>query len=148
VALGDALTLPAGRMKERDEIGWENGAGELVNDLTPQNTGQCPTTVLQTNLQVQNHAGPALASEALCECRLCRRGSSHLRSYRAYSTTDSDHDLPIFPNLAKTMAIDGPNQLWVSDITYVAIAVGFVYVAVVLDAWSRRVVGYAIGSIH
>ena len=57
----------------------------------------------------------------------------------------SDHDLPIFPNLAKNMAADGPNQLWVSDITYVAIAVGFVYVAVVLDAWSRRVVGYAIG---
>ena len=39
---------------------------------------------------------------------------------------------------------DRPNQLWVADITYVAIAVGFVYAAVILDAWSRRVVGYAI----
>ena len=39
---------------------------------------------------------------------------------------------------------DGPNQLWVADITYVAITTGFVYVAVILDAWSRRVVGYAI----
>ncbi|WP_352700840.1 DDE-type integrase/transposase/recombinase [Mesorhizobium sp. M0590] len=38
-----------------------------------------------------------------------------------------------------------PNQLWVSDITYVTIAAGFVYVAVILDAWSRKVVGYAIG---
>ena len=41
--------------------------------------------------------------------------------------------------------VDGPDQLWVADITYVAIATGFVYVAVILDAWSRRVVGYAIG---
>ena len=63
---------------------------------------------------------------------------------RYVATTDSNHDQPIFPNLAKDLLPDGPNQLWVSDITYVAIAVGFVYVAVILDAWSRRVVGYAI----
>jgi putative transposase len=43
------------------------------------------------------------------------------------------------------MVPDGPNQLWVADITYVAITTGFVYVAVILDAWSRKVVGYAIG---
>ena len=49
-----------------------------------------------------------------------------------------------FPNLAKNMQLDGPNQLWVADITYVAIAIGFVYLAAILDAWSRRVVGYAI----
>jgi putative transposase len=63
---------------------------------------------------------------------------------RHVATTDSDHDQPIFPNRAKGMMVDGPDQLWVVDITYVAIAVGFVYVAVILDAWSRRVVGYAI----
>jgi transposase InsO family protein len=40
--------------------------------------------------------------------------------------------------------LDGPNQLWVADITYVTIATGFVYLAAILDAWSRRVVGYAI----
>jgi putative transposase len=39
---------------------------------------------------------------------------------------------------------DGPNQLWVADITYVAIAAGFDYVAIILDAWSRKVIGYAI----
>ena len=42
------------------------------------------------------------------------------------------------------MTPDGPNQLWVADITYVAITTGFVYLAAILDAWSRRVVGYAI----
>jgi putative transposase len=64
---------------------------------------------------------------------------------RRVATTDSDHDQPIFPNLAKDMLVDGRDRLWVSDITYVAIVAGFVYVAVVLDAWSRRVVGYGIG---
>jgi putative transposase len=63
---------------------------------------------------------------------------------RFVATTDSAHDLPIFRNLAKDMVVDQPNQLWVADITYVAIMTGFVYVAVILDAWSRRVVGYAI----
>ncbi len=66
------------------------------------------------------------------------------RRKRFIATTDSDHSEPIFPNLAKDVVSTGPNQLWVADITYVAIAVGFVYVAVILDAWSRRVVGYAI----
>ena len=43
------------------------------------------------------------------------------------------------------MELTGPDQLWVADITFVAIATGFVYLAVILDAWSRRVVGYALG---
>ena len=66
------------------------------------------------------------------------------RRRRFVATTDSDHGYPIFPNLAKDMALDGPNQLWVADITYITIATGFVYLAAILDAWSRRVVGYAI----
>lgn len=78
--------------------------------------------------------------------RLMREhGLQPRRKRRFVATTDSDHALPVFPNLAKDMTPDGLDQLWVSDITYVAIAVGFVYVAVILDAWSRKVVGYAIG---
>ena len=45
------------------------------------------------------------------------------------------------------MQLDAPNQLWVADITYVTIATGFVYLAAILDAWSRRVVGYAITGL-
>ena len=60
-------------------------------------------------------------------------------------TTDGDHDGPIFANLARDASLNGPDQLWVADITYIAIASGFVYLAAILDAWSRRVVGYAIG---
>lgn len=67
------------------------------------------------------------------------------RRRRFTKTTDSDHDGPIYPLIAKGFETHEPDQLWVGDITFVAIASGFVYVAIVLDAWSRRVVGYAIG---
>jgi putative transposase len=60
-------------------------------------------------------------------------------------TTDSDHDGPILPDLAKDTASAGPDQLRVADLTYIRILSGFVYLAVVLDAWSRRVVGWALG---
>jgi putative transposase len=63
---------------------------------------------------------------------------------RYVTTTDSDHAGPIFPDLAKGVVADGANQLWVADLTYVAISGGFVYLAAILDAWSRKVVGYAI----
>ena len=77
--------------------------------------------------------------------RLMREHELSVRPRRRFvATTDSDHDGPIFPNLAKDVVPKGPNQLWVADITYIAIATGFVYLAAILDAWSRRVVGYAI----
>jgi transposase InsO family protein len=58
-------------------------------------------------------------------------------------TTDSDHDQPIAPNrLAQAPAPSGPNQIWVSDLTYVKTAEGWLYVAVILDLWSRRVIGW------
>ena len=66
------------------------------------------------------------------------------RRRRFVATTDSDHDNPIFPDLSRDRIVDGPNQLWVADISYIAIATGFAYLATILDAWSRRVVGYAI----
>jgi putative transposase len=55
---------------------------------------------------------------------------------RFMTTTDSDHDGPIFPNLAKNIVLTAVNQLWVADITYITIATGFVYLAAILDAWS------------
>jgi putative transposase len=76
--------------------------------------------------------------------RLMREQGLNARRRRRYvTTTDSDHDQPIFPDRTKDMIVDGPDQLWVADITYVAVAVGFVYVAVIMDAWSRRIIGYA-----
>ena len=63
---------------------------------------------------------------------------------RSVVTTDSDHAGPIFSDLTKAVVPDRPNQLWMADLTYVAIPGGFVYLAAILDAWSRKVIGYAI----
>jgi putative transposase len=57
-------------------------------------------------------------------------------------TTDSDHELEVYLNLAKRMKLTGMNQLWVADITYIRLHREFVYLAVILDAYSRRVVGW------
>jgi transposase InsO family protein len=72
---------------------------------------------------------------------LCRK------KRRFVSTTDSRHGLPIYPNLARTLQLNGPNELWVADMTYVRLARGFAYLAVILDAFSRRALGWAI-SMH
>lgn len=65
-----------------------------------------------------------------------------LRKRRYVMTTDSRHTYPVYPNLARDCKPDGPNQLWVADITYIRLREGFVYLAIILDAWSRVVVGW------
>jgi putative transposase len=59
-------------------------------------------------------------------------------------TTDSNHQRPVYPNLARGMSPTGINQLWVADITYIRLEREFVYLAVILDAYSRRVIGWAL----
>lgn len=65
-----------------------------------------------------------------------------LRQRAFVSTTDSRHGYTIYPNLARNMLLTAPNQLWVADITYIRLAEVFVYLAVILDAFSRRVLGW------
>jgi len=67
------------------------------------------------------------------------------RSFKV-STTDSNHGYPRYPNLAKEMELTGVNQLWVADITYIRITRGFVYLAMIMDAYSRKIVGYALSE--
>ena len=58
--------------------------------------------------------------------------------------TDSDHDLEVFLNLASRMKLTGLNQLWIADITYIRLQSEFVYLAVILDSFSRKVVGWSL----
>jgi transposase InsO family protein len=67
-----------------------------------------------------------------------------LRKRRFVATTDSAHDLPIYPNLARELVLEGINQLWRADITYIRLRQEFVYLAVILDGYSRRVIGWAL----
>jgi transposase InsO family protein len=61
------------------------------------------------------------------------------------TTTDSRHSLPVYPNLARDLQPTAVNQLWVADITYIRLREEFVYLSVLLDAYSRRVIGWALG---
>lgn len=89
--------------------------------------------------QGDRHSGKRIA-------RLMKAAGLRGRCARRFvpCTTQSDHDQPIAPNLlAQRPAPAGPNQTWVTDLTYVWTAEGWLYVAVILDLWSRRVVGWA-----
>jgi putative transposase len=67
-----------------------------------------------------------------------------LRKRKFVVTTNSNHSYPVYPNLAREMTLTAIDQLWVADITYIRLEVEFVYLAVILDAYSRRVIGWAL----
>jgi len=69
-----------------------------------------------------------------------------LRKKRYVLTTDSHHPFAIYPNLAPRLVVTGINQLWVADITYIRLREIFLYLAVVLDAHSRKAVGWELGD--
>jgi transposase InsO family protein len=69
-----------------------------------------------------------------------------LRRRKFVVTTDSNHRRPVYPSLAGEMTLTGIDQLWVADITYIRLETKFVYLAVVLDAFSRRVISWASGG--
>lgn len=68
-----------------------------------------------------------------------------IRRRKFVVSTESNHDFQVFPNLARDLDLTGLDQLWVADLTYVRLAREFVYLAVVMDAYSRRVIGWAVG---
>jgi transposase InsO family protein len=65
-----------------------------------------------------------------------------LRKRSFVGTTDSNHSFPVYPNLAKDKVVTDINQLWVSDITYIRLLSEFVYLAVILDVFSRKCIGW------
>lgn len=74
---------------------------------------------------------------------LLRRHHLLIRRRRRYArTTYSRHGLPVYPNRLKEAVLSGPNQAWVSDITYLRTRQGFMYLSLVMDAFSRKIVGY------
>lgn len=80
--------------------------------------------------------------------RLMREESllCHLRRHFVPQTTQSDHAGPIYPNLLPQVVLSAPNQVWVADLTYIRLQGEFVYLAAILDAWSRRCVGWQLGQ--
>jgi len=81
--------------------------------------------------------------------RTMRQNGLRARGKRRFrvSTTDSNHALPIAPNLlARRFTVDAPNTVWTGDMTYIPTREGWLYLAVVLDLFSRRIVGWAMGA--
>lgn len=77
--------------------------------------------------------------------RLMRESDLLVKSRRKWlATTDSRHSFRVYPNLYREAKPSGINQVWVADLTYIRLLLEFVYLAVILDAFSRRVVGYAL----
>lgn len=101
-----------------------------------------PRVQMELRSQGQRHGRNRIA-RLMNEQGLCGRQK---KRYRVV-TTDSKHDQPIAPNrLAEMPAASRANQIWVADITYVATAQGWVYVAAVLDLYSRKIVGWAVSQ--
>jgi putative transposase len=105
---------------EMKNYGYRRVCGELKRRKQPANHKRVRRIMREDNL-------------------LCLRRRSFVR------TTDSKHGFKVYPNLAKQMKPTGTNQLWVADITYIRLLFQFVYLAVILDAFSRRVIGWALG---
>lgn len=74
------------------------------------------------------------------ECLLC------VLKKRWVATTDSSHSERVYPNRLKDLILSGLNQAWVADITYIRLPTGFCYLAAILDAFSRRVVGWSVSK--
>lgn len=112
---------------------------ELIGDIQDELPGygyRRVTHELRRRGHAVNHKRVARVMKA--------NGLGMKRRRRFIQTTDSDHDLPIFPNLYLNVIPARPDQVWVADITYIRIATGFCFLAAILDACSRKVVGYAI----
>ena len=132
---------------ERQPSARQQANARLVEEIQLLRQGQeaCYGSPRMTEeLQARGHA--------CSENRVARLMRAHgLRAQAAPRfvprTTDSDHDEPIAPNrLAQRAAPDAPNQVWLQDITYIRTAQGWLYLALVLDLWSRKIVGWAMAD--
>ena len=77
---------------------------------------------------------------------LSRHGMLIRSRRRRAGTTNSNHSMKVYPNLIKELDIDASNRVWVSDITYIRTEKGFVYLFLITDAYSKKIVGYCVGS--
>lgn len=111
--------------------------GEIQDDLAGYGYRRV-THELHRRGQVVNHKRVARIMSA--------HGLGIKQRRRFVATTDSDHEDPIFPNLYRNVIPSRLDLVWVADITYIRITAGFCYLAAILDACSRKVVGYAISK--
>ncbi len=114
---------------------------QVIHQRSRQTYGS-PRLMMELRKAGKRHGRNRIA-RLMHEAGLCGR---QRRRYRV-QTTDSNHDQPIAPNrLAQAAAPTAPNQIWVTDITYIPTREGWLYLAAVLDRYSRKIVGWAMGE--
>lgn len=114
---------------------------QAIHEESRQTYGS-PRIVLELRKQGKEH-GRNRVARLMNEAGLCGRQKGRYR----VQTTDSNHDEPIAPNrLAEAPAPTAPNQIWVQDITYIETKEGWLYLAAILDLYSRKIVGWAMSA--
>ena len=129
------------RPSDREEADRRLGVEIAAAHAESRRTYGSPRILLE--LQAQGHQ----VSRKRVARLMRERGLRGRRRGRKPRTTDSQHALPIAANVVnRAFAVATPNTVWAGDITYLATREGWVYLAVLLDLWSRRVVGYAMSE--
>lgn len=120
---------------QKDEADLIDRIGEIVCEFPGYGSRRVMKQLRREGLVINRKKVQRLMRENSLLCKVKKR---------FVKTTDSNHNFRRYPNRIKNLAITRPNQVWVSDITFIRIATGFVFLAVILDAFSRKVVGYAL----
>ncbi len=118
---------------------------ECIKDAYDDNRGVYGSPRIHAELKEQGiHCGRKRIARLMRE-----KGISAGRKRQKARTTDSSHDSPIAPNLlSRDFTADAPNKKWLTDMTFIATREGWLYLAGVLDAYSRKLIGWAMGKEH
>jgi len=125
------------RKKEREDAEIQNRIELIIRDLPGYGYRRVDEQLRRDGLIVNHKRVLRIMRENSLLCQI-------KRAYRV--TTNSRHEYPVFSNLTQGIIITGLNQVWYADITYIRLASGFAYLAVILDGYSRKVIGYALSQ--
>jgi transposase InsO family protein len=123
------------KKKEPDDLSLLKRIEELAEEFSRYGYRRITAQLHREGFQVNHKKVLRLMRERGLLCKLRRRG---------VRTTDSTHGYPLYPNLLPEGPLTAPNRVWVADITYIRIWMGFVYLAVILDLFSRKAIGYGL----
>ncbi|MCJ7481781.1 MAG: IS3 family transposase [Thermodesulfovibrionales bacterium] len=121
--------------KQKEEADLRDRIEKIVVEYERYGYRRVTTALQREGLKVNHKRVQRIMQEEELICKIKKRW---------IVTTDSNHPYPVYPHLLKDAKITGVNQAWVADITYIRILMAFVYLAVILDVFSRKVVGWAI----
>lgn len=128
-----ALSLKA----QKEEADLRDRIEEIVVEYSRYGYRRVTWQLRREGWKVNHKRVQRIMREESLQCQVKRRW---------VKTTDSDHGYAVYPNRLKGAEVIGPNQVWVADITYIRIVSGFLYLAVILDLFSRKVIGWALSN--